>query len=338
VTGITASAPSTGRSIDAATSPRRLFMVLSPRSLPYARLALNSLWANCVEAFSLKLITDGPDDVQTLQREIDALQSAAGCSSRSAAVRGEADLADLESDRFGKYPYLRHFRHGHPCWRKIADPLLLSDDRDEMIVLDPDLYFPNRFCFEETAASGLMLMWQRPSCLLPDEVVETAFRAGIPLAHHTDIGVAQWRAPVDLDWLNWLIGKLGSSQFPHHMHVESIVWAALAMRRGGGYLDSGSWVCWHRSQYKRLLIKFGVSGPSILEREQFSGIKCFHAGGIAKWWLAAAYARGLLDLNGDATQRTLTRPFVELKPSRYRLLQIQRRWLQMIGYYSIFSQ
>ena len=200
-------------------------------------------------------------------------------------------------------PELRQFRHGHPCWRKITDPLLLSDDRDEMIVLDPDLYFPNRFRFEETPASGLLLMWQRPSCLLPDEVVEAAIGGGISLAHHTDIGVVQWRAPVDLEWLNWVIRKLGSSQFPRHMHVESIVWAALAMKMGGGYLDPGSWVCWHRSQYKRLLVKFGVSGPSILEREQFSGIKCFHAGGVAKWWLAAAHTRGLLDRNEDVTQR-----------------------------------
>ena len=49
--------PPTAPSLDAATSPRRLFMV-SPRSLPYARLALGSLYANCVEPLSLTLITD----------------------------------------------------------------------------------------------------------------------------------------------------------------------------------------------------------------------------------------------------------------------------------------
>jgi hypothetical protein len=180
-------------------------------------------------------------------------------------------------------------------------------------------------------------MWQRPSCLLPDEVVEAAFDAGISLAHHTDIGVVQWRAPIDLEWLNWLIERLGSSQFPRHMHVESIVWAALAMRMGGGYLDPGSWVCWHRSQYKRLLLKFGVSGPLILEREQFSGIKCFHAGGVAKWWLAAAHARGLLDRNEDVTRRTSLQPFVELRPSRYHSIQLQRRWLKRLGYYRVLG-
>ena len=49
----------------------------------------------------------------------------------------------------------------------------------------------------------------------------------------------------------------------------------LAMRMGGGYLDRGSWVCWHRSQYKRLLVKFGVSGPSILEERAILGSKVF---------------------------------------------------------------
>ena len=326
-----------GQSADATTQSRRLFMVLSPRSLPYARLALTSLYAKCAEPFSLVLITDGTDDVRQLRHELDALAHDPGQPSRSASVCGEADLADLEQDRFGRYQALRHFRHGHPCWRKITDPLLLSNDHDEMIVLDPDLYFPNRFRFEDTPTRGLALMWQRPSCLLPDEVVAAAIGAGISLAHHTDIGVSQWRAPVDLEWLDWLLQQLGSSQLPRHMHVESIVWAALAMRLGGGYLDPRSWVCWHRTQYKRLLGKLGVAGPSILARERLSGIKCFHAGGEAKWWLAEARERGLLDRNGDATQPTPLLPFVELKPADYRRLQMRRRWLRRLGYYRVLG-
>lgn len=331
---ISQGAPET-RAIDPS---RRLFMVLSPRSLPYARLALRSLYANCVEPFALALITDGPDDVRQLRRELEALEQVSVQPSRSMSVYGDADLTDLEHDRFRKYPHLQQFRHGHPCWRKITDPLLLSNDFDEMVVLDPDLYFPNRFRFEETLASSLLLMWQRPSCLLPDEVVEAAISGGISLAHHTDIGVVQWRAPVDMDWLNWLIGKLGSSRFPLHMHVESIVWAAAAMKMGGGYLDTSSWVCWHRTQYKRLLLKLGVSGSSILNREELSRVKCFHAGGVAKWWLAAAHASGSLDRNGDATQRTSSRPFAELRPSHYHFLQSRRRWLRKLGYYSIIER
>ena len=151
VTGIVATRGASPELTTMAAAPsRRLFMVLSPRSLSYARLALRSLYANCVEPFALTLITDGPDDVRELRGELDGLRQGSVQPSRAAAVYGEADLADLERDRFGKYPELQQFRHGHPCWRKITDPLLLSDDRDEMIVLDPDLYFPNRFRFEET--------------------------------------------------------------------------------------------------------------------------------------------------------------------------------------------
>jgi hypothetical protein len=336
VTGITeTSGSSTGLANGAVAPPRRLFMVLSPRSLPYARLALSSLCAKCVEPFSLTLITDGPDDVRELRRELDALQHDGRGPLRAAAVYGEAELADLEQDRFGRYPALRYFRHGHPCWRKITDPLLLSADRGEMIVLDPDLYFPNRFSFEPTLDRGVMLMWQRPSCLLPDEVVMSAIHAGIALAHHTDIGVAQWRAPVDLDWLNWLVEKLGSPHLPRHMHIESIVWAALAMKIGGGYLDRRSWVCWHRTQHKRLLRKLGMSGAAILQRERLSETKCFHAGGEAKWWLAEAQRRGLLDRNNVVTRRSPLEPFVELTPGQYRRLQMRRRWLKRVGYYRI---
>ncbi|MDU6377509.1 MAG: hypothetical protein E6575_26050, partial [Bradyrhizobium sp.] len=235
-----------------------------------------------------KRLASLPDDAaKTKAREASNLFAGAGFRKLvivdGAFVPELSDLADLEAARFGRHPALRRFRHGHPCWRKITDPLLLSEAGKEMVVLDPDLYFPNRFSFEPTAARGVMLMWQRPSCLLPDEVVTSAITAGVALAHHTDIGVAQWRQPVDLDWLNWLIATLEAPTLPRHMHIESIVWAAIAMKIGGGYLDPGQWVCWHRTQYKRLLRRLGVSGAAVLQRERFSGIKCFHAGGEAKW-------------------------------------------------------
>ena len=315
---------------------RKLFMVLSPRSLPYARLAIESLYRNCAEDFSLALITDSPDDVQILRKELELLSNC-GNRTREASVYGEADLAGLEQEKFRKFEHLRNFRRGHPCWRKITDPILLSGERDEMIVLDPDLYFPNRFCFEQTPESGVLLMWQLPSCLLPAEVVSAAISANIALAHHTDIGVVQWREPVDLEWLNWLIERIGSSQLPRSMHVESIAWAALAMKIGGGYLDPSKWVCWHRSQYKRILVKLGVPGPSILERESFSGIKCFHAGGEAKWWLADAHRRGILDRNEDITKGSAPLPYEKLAPSEYYLIQRNRRLLQKLGYYRILG-
>ena len=233
---------------------------------------------------------------------------------------------------------LRSFRRGHPCWRKITDPLLLSGEAQEMILLDPDLYFPNRFRFEPTPGSGVLLMWQKPCCLLPPEVVQSAITAKVRLADHVDIGVAHWRQSVDLEWLDWLIGTLGAPHLPRSMHVEAIVWAAIAMRIGGGHLDPRFWVCWHRTQHKRVLRKLGVSGTFILSRENLAGIKCFHAGGEAKWWLADAYKSGILDQSAEAIEPSPVRPFVELAPSRYNALLRNRRLLRRLGYYSVFGQ
>jgi hypothetical protein len=319
------------------SSKRRLFMVLSPRSLPYARLAIQSLYRNCADEFSLCLITDSQDDVVELKNDLKGMENQAESAKHAFSVCGEVELAVLEDDKFGRFEHIRHFRRGHPCWRKITDPILLSDDHDEMIILDPDLYFPNRFRFEPTPDSGVLLMWQRPSCLLPPEVVEAAISAKVPLAHHTDIGVAQWRLPVDLEWLDWLIGTIGSSRLPRSMHVESIVWAALGMRMGGGHLDPNTWVCWHRSQYTRILRKLGTPGHSILKRESFAGVKCFHAGGEAKWWLVDAHKLGALDHGEDVISFPEPRPYKELTPSQYHSLQRNRRWLRRLGYYSVFG-
>lgn len=312
-------------------------MILSPRSLPYARLALRSLFTHCAEDFHLSLITDSSEDAACLSEELVQLSDIDGHAKRIASVHAASELEALARDRFSKHVHILGFQRGHPCWRKITDPILLSEERDEMIVLDPDIYFPNRFCFESTADTGVFLMWQRPSCLLPDEVVQKAIHSKVPLAHHTDIGIAQWRLPVDLGWLDWLIGTLGSSRLPRSMHVESIVWAALAMRIGGGYLDPRRWVCWHRSQSNRILQKLGVSGPSILRRETFSGIKCFHAGGEAKWWLVDAHRLGILDRNEEVTKGSAPEPYVELRPSQYYMLQRNRRWLQKLGYYRVLG-
>jgi hypothetical protein len=316
---------------------RRLFMILSPRSLAYARLALESLYRNCAEEFSLCLITDSRDEATCLASELKSLESTEIGAGKALTIHAEAELRDLEQAKLGKFEHIRQFRRGHPCWRKITDPLLLSDDREEMIVLDPDLYFPNRFRFEPTPDGGVLLMWQRPSCLLPDEVVRKAIEAKIALAHHTDIGVAHWRLPIDLEWLNWLLGTLGSPQLPPSMHVESIVWAALAMRMGGGHLDPTRWLCWHRSQYKRLLRKLGTSGAEILRKESFASVKCFHAGGEAKWWLADAQQLGILDHGNNVIAFTELKPYAELTPSEYNSLQLRRYWLRSLGYYSVFG-
>jgi hypothetical protein len=207
-----------------------------------------------------------------------------------------------------------------------------------MILLDPDLYFPNHFRFEPTPETGVLLMWQKPSCLFPPEVVETAVRAGIHLAHHVDIGVAHWRLPVDLEWLDWLIGQFGSPDLPRSMHVEAIVWAAVAMRIGGGHLDPRHWLCWHRTQYKRVLRRLGASGTHILRRERLAKIKCFHAGGEAKWWLPEAHRLGILDRNEEVTESGLVVPFTELTPKEFHSLQRIKQWARSLGYYSLFRQ
>jgi hypothetical protein len=307
-------------------------MVLSPRSLGYARDALESLFANSIEDLHLRLITDSERDKEELSETLHTLDPKA----HQWTVFSEQDLAGSEEALFAGHDNLRTFRRGHPCWRKITDPLLVSAPGQELILLDPDLYFPNRFQFEATPKSGLLLMWQQPNCLFPPDVVKTAIADGIRLAHHVDIGVAHWRASADLDWLDWLIGKLGGSRLPRIMHIEAIVWAALAMRVGGGYLDPAYWKCWRRSPAKRVMTKLGLNGERILKSEPWPNLKCFHAGGEAKWWLHKARESGLLD--GHATLNTLGRvlPFEELTPAQYARELAFKRMLQAMGYYQIF--
>lgn len=316
---------------------RNIFMLLSPRALGYARLALRSLLRNSLEPLDLRLVTDSAEDKSLLAEEMAGYED---LGRHRWTVHAKDDLRDSEAAIFGGRPNLRLFRDGHPCWRKITDPLLLSGGSEEIVVLDPDLYFPNRFRFEATPDSGVLLMWQRPNCLLPRDVVEEAFRKKIPLAHHVDIGVAHWRANPDLDWLEWLLNQLGLKDRPYAkfaMHIEAIVWAAIAMRVGGGYLSPRHWYCWHRSQRTRVLRKLGVPGYRLLAWEPLATVKCFHAGGEAKHWLVEANRRGLLD--GENLLDALGRitPFIELSPGAYLADQRRKALLRRAGYYKLFS-
>lgn len=314
------------------TQLRQVFMVLSPRSLSYARGALESLFRNSTESLQVRLITDSEEDKQELSEAVASLDT----KDHRWQVYSEWDLVDREEDLLRRHPNLRAFRRGHPCWRKITDPLLLSDAGAELLLLDPDIYFPNRFCFEETPQSGLLLMWQRPNCLFPPEVVRTAIGHGIRLAHHVDIGVAHWRASADLDWLDWLVGRLGGTTLPRNMHIEAIVWSALAMRFGGGHLDPARWRCWHRSTTSRVMTRIGVGGLRILRSEPWSDLKCFHAGGEAKFWLPAAREKGLLDSRSDLSHPGRTIPFVELTPAHFARERALKRVLRVLGYYQVF--
>jgi hypothetical protein len=313
--------------------PRRAFIVLSPVSLDYARHCIQALFSNSTEQVHLHLITDSVEDRQEL---IEGLDLDCFRGEHLGSVYAQDDLADLEADRFAAYPNLRQFRHGHPCWRKITDPILLSQDGEEMILLDPDLYFPNRFAFEPTPAHGVLLMWQQPTCLMRPDQILLAMEKGIRLADHVDIGVGAWRAPVDLDWIEWLLRQLDFKSLRRYMHMEAFVWAALAMRIGGGYLDPKLWHCWNFSQPRRILLKMGIPGTRLLGSQHFSQLKCFHAGGQAKYWLDEAKRKGLLDSRQSRILPGRILPFKELLPISYHREMRFKQVLGRLGYYSVF--
>lgn len=314
---------------------RQVYCILSARSLPYARRAISSLLDHCDEALDLKLITDTEADHKALVEAIGGL----GVPARhQCSVHAQAEADDIAATRFAGLKHLSAFRFGHPCWRKITDPLLFAEPGEEMVILDPDLYFPNRFRFEPTPPQGILLMWQRPSCLLPHETVMTAYDAGIGLAHHVDIGVAHARNNLDLAWLDDLIARLGGTALPRAMHVEAIVWAALAMRVGGGYLDPVHWHCWQNTQWKRLAQALRVPGATLLRVEDFSAMKCFHGGGAAKWWIEPALAAGLIGAPGDQIRSAPIMPFEPLTRAEYLNTQRVKAVARRLGYYRLMAR
>jgi len=312
-------------------NPRRtVSCVLSSRSLPYAQHALQSLLARSIDPLDLTLITDSAADKQAL---VEAMQAIGPHRRHAWRVADQAEADERAREHYAAHPHIAAFRAGHPCWRKITDPPLFAPPGGEMVILDPDLYFPNRFAFEPTPSTGILLMHQPPSCLLPDDVVVRAYDAGIRLAHHVDIGVAQARNDLDLDWLDALIERLGGRALPRAMHVEAIVWAALAMHAGGGYLDPVHWHCWRHSQWKRVALRVHVPGRAILHVERFATMKCFHGGGIAKWWIPDALAAGDLPEPSDVVEARPARPFEELTRREYDASQRLKAWARRAGYY-----
>jgi hypothetical protein len=312
---------------------RQVYMVLSPRALPYAKSSIESLLRNSSQALEFHLITDSDEDALQLKDVMEKIQPD---KQHRWTVVSETELLDLEAKTFYGFENLRTFRTGHPCWRKVTDPLLLSEPGEEMVLLDPDVYFPNLFQFEKTPESGLLLMFQRPNCLLPPEVVRTAMDSGIPLADHVDIGVSHWRAGQDLEWIDWLIGKLGGKSLPRVMHIEAVVWAAIGIHQGGGYLDPLRWVCWHRTQLNRVKQRIGTSGEDILRNERWDDMKCFHCGGASKWWLAEC-STDLLKRRRDHLEPSRILPFVEYTRSKFVRGQRVRAILRTLGYYKLLG-
>ncbi|WP_152053740.1 hypothetical protein [Tautonia marina] len=312
--------------------PRIIAINLAASSLPYASLCIGSLAENLGGDESIHLLTDTPRDVQQL------------CQAFAARRRIKVLLADPlwedPSNPMRRYAGLEQLRRGHPCWRKLTDPMLLAGDGDEVVVVDPDVYFPRSFEFETVGDGTLRLMWQKPNCLLPFSVVQSAFDHGVALADHTDIGIAQYRSPLDLDWLDRLVRSLGD--LPRVMHVESIVWAALAMRMGGGYLNPRRWSCWANTQWKRVLQKAGTSPRGMLNAEDLRTCLAFHAGGTAKRWLADPGAGALLEQlagapGGKPAEDAPVLPFVPFTPRKFRWLRTRAKILQSMGYYKIMG-
>ena len=311
---------------------RAVYCVMSARSLPYARHAMESIAAHSLEPLDLTFITDGPGDKAAI---VATLQSLALPDRHAWRVADQAEADERAAPLLARHPAIAAFRLGHPCWRKITDPMLFAPPGGEMVIMDPDLYFPNHFRFEPTPAKGLLLMYQPPSCLLPHEVVIRAYDEGIRLAHHVDIGVAQSRNAFDLDWLDWLIGRLGGTGIPRSMHVEAIVWAAMGMRDGGGYLDPEHWHCWRNSQWKRVLRRFGASGRTVLKAERFEAMKVFHGGGVAKWWVPEALAAAELPQPATIEASRPPLPYEELTRVAYESTQRLKSWARRAGYYRL---
>ncbi|QEH32556.1 hypothetical protein OJF2_10330 [Aquisphaera giovannonii] len=309
---------------------RPVLMVLSPSSLPYAGTCLESLVRHATEPMDLALITDRPGDKSRLA---DVMGPIAEGSRHRWAVYDQADADARADDRFRGLEHVREFRRGHPCWRKVTDPPLFVEEGREMIILDPDVYFPAPFRFEPTPRAGLRLMWQRPNCLYPPEVVRRAFDRGVRMADHTDIGICQATNSLDWRWIDDLIGRLGGADLPARCpHVESIVWAALAMRVGGSYLDPRLWFCWQNTPWKRLRMQLlRANGLAIVAREDLRGLKCFHGGGRAKHWIPQMVAAGLFDAGPPPDLPAREIPFEEYRREQFDRKQLTRRLAARVG-------
>ena len=301
-------------------------------SLPYASLCIRSLAENLEGDEAINLLTDTTGDQEKLQQAFADLGRI--------KIQVADELWEDGSNPMRRFAGLARLRKGHPCWRKLTDPMLLARDGDQVVVVDPDVYFPRRFSFETVDDGTLRLMWQKPNCLLPFSVVEAVFAKGVPLADHVDIGIAQYRSPLDLDWLDWLVESLG--EMPRLMHVEAILWSCLAMRMGGGYLDAERWHCWANTQWKRVWQKVGATPLQMLSAEDFRSCLAFHAGGVAKTWLAALGAKEALKhfsgLPGGKSLRAATvRPFVPFTQTKFERLRQRGRTLNAIGYYKLMG-
>ncbi len=316
-----------------APTPRRVFILLSSQALPYARHCVRTLLAHAAEPVHLTLIGDDPDEIRALEDGLAEIDR----QGHELQLIDKGAVLERLADRFPALAGLRALHEGHPCWRKITDPLALSAADEEIIVADPDLLFPNRFRFEDTLPDGVMMMRQGPTCLYPPEAVEQAFGLGVALADHVDIGVLQLRAgAVDLEWLDWFCRHMDLGRFTAFMHIEAIVWSALAMRMGGRHLDPGVWRCWERGHLKRVAVALGLPGYLTLKLENLPQLKCIHVSGPSKWWVTRAIETGAYrDSVNDILAPSAGPAYAELTPEAFARQQRLKRLAAKAGYYRL---
>lgn len=307
---------------------RRVYYVLGKSSLPYAERCIASLVRSTTEVLAVMILTDAPEDAAAVERAIAPLFAATRHSLR---IIDEIEARERASFYYTDFPATRQFREGHPCWRKITDPQMYAEQGEEVIILDPDVYFPNPFAFEPTPEIGIALMWQRPNCLLPEDVVRRAFGHQITMADHTDIGVCQFRGPIDLFYLEEVISRLSEKPLPRSMHVESIIWAALAAKGGGGHFLPEVWHCYANTVRSRIARRLGRSGVDCLKRLEFKQMKAIHAGGEAKHWLVDAERAGILNPQQANVLATAKIRYKVFRREKFERKFLVRRMVAKVG-------
>lgn len=308
---------------------RHVYYVMGKSSLPYAERCVASLLRSTTESLVVMILTDSPEDAAVVDK---AIRPHFDGTRHSLRIVDEVEAGKHAAVYYKDFPAIRQFREGHPCWRKVTDPQMYSEWGQEVIILDPDVYFPNPFAFEEPPEFGIALMWQRPNCLLPEEVVRRAFRQNIALADHTDIGVCQYYAPLHLWVLEDLVKRLSEEPLPRSMHIESIVWAALAAQSGGGLFLPQIYHCYRNTIWRRIARRFGRSGVDSLRRINHQNLTAFHAGGEAKHWLVDAEAAGVLGpLRSAPLRHSPKLRYVPFRPGKFERKFFVRRLAAKTG-------
>src|SRR5262249_36930747 len=104
---------------------------LPASSLPYASLCIRSLAENLDGDDAIHLLTDTPRDQEQLQQAFADL--------KRIKVHVSDELWEDGGNPMRKYAGLEKLRKGHPCWRKLTDPMLLAPEGYELVIVDPDV-------------------------------------------------------------------------------------------------------------------------------------------------------------------------------------------------------